>query len=558
MSLFKKRKVRRFAGSVDSAVLAQRALDFIAEGVMLVDEAGTIQFSNPAAANMTGYEASENIVGLDYQLIIRLETDEGVPVEPTQSSLYTAIKTNERMTTRDYLLVSAQVEHRIAVSLSCIPTGAMHDFRIVTFRDITKELAEENEQAEFISTASHEMRTPVASIEGYLGLALNPQTATIDARAKQYLDAAHAASQHLGHLFKDLLDVTKLDDKRLKPHYVPVDAVEVVRRITGEREKDIRAKNLRYSFGAGNAALLDKKRIEPRVYMAVDMDFLHEILDNLMENAIKYTPEGGQIWVNARGDGDKVLINVTDNGIGISPEDEGHIFQKFYRVDNSQTRQIGGTGLGLYLVKQRVEAMGGRVWLESSFGEGSTFFVSLPRISDSEYEKMKIAQANEQMVKNFSAPSMLQNGPAQAITSAQVGLAPGQAVSAAHSEPQIIQYQDPTSTTTDSAQVTTTQSQPTTSTVATPQTPNQQSENQTEAVSAALAKASTNQAQTTIPPAGATTAASTVPAGAPAATPAMTMPTSAQVVTTAPTSSTAAPATASQTAVSTSSNINQM
>ncbi len=442
MSLFKKKKARRFAGSVDSAVLAQRALDFIAEGVMLVDASGTIQFANPGAATMAGYDDPANIIGLDYQLIIRLETDEGVPVEPTQSSLYTAIKTNANMTTRDYLLVSAQAEHRVAVSLSCIPTGAVHDLRIVTFRDITKELAEENEQAEFISTASHEMRTPVASIEGYLGLALNPQTATIDSRAKQYLDAAHAASQHLGHLFKDLLDVTKLDDKRLKPHYVPVDAVEVVRRIAGEREKDIRAKNLQYSFGAGGAALFDKNRIEPKVYMAVDMDFLHEILDNLMENAIKYTPEGGQIWVNARGDGDKVLINVTDNGIGVSPEDAGHIFQKFYRVDNSQTRQIGGTGLGLYLVKQRVEAMGGRVWLESSFGDGSTFFVSLPRISESEYEKMKIAQANEQMVKNFSAPNRLQGQPTT-ITSAQVGLAPGQVLPAAAAEPQIIKYQDP-------------------------------------------------------------------------------------------------------------------
>ena len=91
-----------------------------------------------------------------------------------------------------------------------------------------------------------------------------------------------------------------------------------------------------------------------------------------------------------------MVINVTDTGIGVSPEDAGHIFQKFYRVDNSQTRQIGGTGLGPHLVKQRVEAMDGRVWVESAFGEGSTFFVSLPRISDSEYEKRMIAYQNEQ------------------------------------------------------------------------------------------------------------------------------------------------------------------
>ena len=110
--------------------------------------------------------------------------------------------------------------------------------------------------------------------------------------------------------------------------------------------------------------------------------------------------------MNARGDGDKALINVTDTGIGISPEDAVHVFQKFYRVDNSQTRSIGGTGLGLYLVKQRVEALGGRVWVESAFGEGSTFFVSLPRLSDAEYERLRLAYQNSQAVQAFkSAPA---------------------------------------------------------------------------------------------------------------------------------------------------------
>lgn len=402
-------KKKASSAGTDTAALAQRALDFITEGVIVIDERGMIKFANPAAATLTGYDAADTIVGLDYQLILRLQTEEGAPVEPTQSTLYTAIMTNQNFTTREYWLVSAQTEHRVAVALSCIPTGNERADRIVTFRDITKELAEENEQAEFISTASHEMRTPVASIEGYLGLALNPQTATIDARAKQYLEAAHSASQHLGHLFKDLLDVTKLDDNRLKAHLVPVDAVEVVQRIASEREKDMLAKKLKFSFGTPEAPVsLDKKRLEPKVYMATDMDFLHEIIDNLIENAIKYTPEGGEIWVNARGDGDKVLINVTDTGIGISNEDAGHIFQKFYRVDNSQTRQIGGTGLGLYLVKQRVEALGGRVWVESGFGDGSTFFVSLPRISDAEYEKMRIAYENEQMIRNFAAAEKAQ------------------------------------------------------------------------------------------------------------------------------------------------------
>ena len=412
----------------DYSGLAETALNAITDGVLIIDETGVIKFANPAAARMTGYGDPSNLVGLSYQLVMKLETLDGAVVDSAQSKLAQAIMANQAVTLREYVLVAMQGQHKDAIALTLTPTGGPHADKIITFRDITKELAEEEEQSEFISTASHEMRTPVASIEGYLGLALNPQTATIDARARQYLEAAHASSQHLGRLFKDLLDVTKLDDGRMKPRLVPVDIVAVVREMARAHEPKMQAKHLKYSFGTADA-VNNGQKIEPLVYAAVDLDFMREILDNLIENAIKYTPDGGEIWVNARGDGDKVLINVTDTGIGISPEDAAHVFQKFYRVDNSQTRAIGGTGLGLYLVKQRVEALGGRVWVESAFGEGSTFFVSLPRLSDSEYERLRIAYQNEQAVQAFksgaapvTAPVVTQ--PAPVVTPAAVVATP--------------------------------------------------------------------------------------------------------------------------------------
>lgn len=412
MSLFKKKKqpvAAPVAMMANYSGLAELTLNNITDGVILIDANGTIVFANPAATTMVGYGSPTNVVGLNYQVVLRLENSDGAEVPPEQTKLTYAVKTNAALTTREYYLVSAQSEKKAAISLTLTPTGGPKDSKIITFRDITKELEEEQEQSEFISTASHEMRTPVASIEGYLGLALNPQTATIDARAKQYLEAAHQASQHLGRLFKDLLDITKLDDGRAKMRLVPVEIVTVVKEMAATHGKEMAAKNLKYSFGT-TATVKRDRQIEQLVYAAVDLDFLREILDNLIENAIKYTPEGGEIWVNARGDGDKVVINVTDTGIGVSPEDAGHIFQKFYRVDNSQTRQIGGTGLGLHLVKQRVEAMDGRVWVESAFGEGSTFFVSLPRISDSEYEKRMIAYQNEQARLQYIQASKAQAG----------------------------------------------------------------------------------------------------------------------------------------------------
>ncbi len=403
MSLFKSKKQPAAvpaAAIANYSALAEMTLNAITDGVVLIDESGLIKFANPAAATMVGYGSPTNMIGMNYQTVLRFETTEGVAVPADQSTLAQAVVANQPLTTRNYVLVSAQSERKAAIALTLIPTGGPKDNKIITFRDITTELEEEEKQSDFISTASHEMRTPVASIEGYLGLALNPQTATIDERAKKYLEAAHASSQHLGRLFKDLLDVTKLDDGRLKVHEVPVEIVSVVREMANAREKDMHAKHLKYSFGTTGPVTGDKQ-IDQLVYAAVDLDFLREILDNLIENAIKYTPDGGEIWVNARGDGDKVLINVTDTGIGVSPEDAGHIFQKFYRVDNSQTRQIGGTGLGLYLVKQRVEAMGGRVWVESSFGDGSTFFVSLPRLSAADYQRRLLAYQNEQAAQNM-------------------------------------------------------------------------------------------------------------------------------------------------------------
>lgn len=377
--------------TADQATMAGMVLATIDDGVIVINNANVITLINPAAVQMIGCEASENALGLEYLAIMRFETGEGMPVDAPQNKIVAAVSAKQNFTTREYVLINMQGQ-RVPISMTVLPTASGDT--VMVFRNITSELEEEGAQMEFVSTASHEMRTPVASIEGYLGLALNPQTATIDERARKYLEEAHASSQHLGRLFQDLLDVTKLDDKKIRLRMVPVDMVEAVKSIAEGQAPAMGAKNLKYSFGSGT----DGHDIDQQVYGLVDIDFLREILNNLLENAIKYTPEGGAVWVNVRGDGDRVLINVTDTGIGISPDDLNHIFQKFYQVDNSETREIGGTGLGLYLVKSRVEAMNGKVWAESAFGDGSTFYISLPRLTLEEYERQKQILANTQMM----------------------------------------------------------------------------------------------------------------------------------------------------------------
>lgn len=424
------------------------ALRVIHDGVIITNKSGIIEFINPAAVTMTGCGSPNNATGLDYGLIIKLESKEGRELSEKENPLIQAMVSHQPLDSYHGSLIVGGSDKRIPVAVSVLPANNIQQELIITFRNITKELKEEGEQTEFISTASHEMRTPVATIDGYIALAINPQTATIDERARNYLSAAQAASKHLGKLFRDLLDVTKLDDGRIKPYLEPVEMVGLVKQISDDYLVRAKEAKITLNFGSDDPVTnSDSRRINQVAYSFVDTNFLREILDNIIDNAIKYTPEGGSIYINVRGDNDRVLINVTDTGIGISAEDLSHIFQKFYRADNSDTRTIGGTGLGLYLVKQRTEAMGGKVWAESAFGEGSTFYISLPRLTSEEYEKRMIAVNNKKMSEqlvNANRPkppvptpqipatpaiSVQPSVPAQAPTPAQIPT-PAQAVPA--------------------------------------------------------------------------------------------------------------------------------
>ena len=394
------------SGAESAEILANLVLNTTDSGVIIVLPTGVIEYINPAAVSLLGGQMAQNFLGAKLEDILKLENGQGVAIPAQNNLVFYAVNNGQNYTTREYFLVNLQGQKK-PVAFKIITAHSPKNERIVTFYDITSELEAESEQTEFISTASHEMRTPVASIEGYLGLALNPKTATIDERAKKYLEEAHKSSQHLGKLFRDLLDVTKLDDKRIKAHLTPIEVTSTVRSIAEGQIPKMSEKDIHFTFGSSSSANMNGGRvINQEVFAAVDVDFLREIINNLIENAIKYTNNGGGIWVNVRGDGDRVLINVTDTGIGISPEDSKHVFQKFYRADNSETRTIGGTGLGLYIVKERVEAMSGSTWVESTFGEGSTFYVAFPRLTYEEYLRRKQIEANTQaMTPQNSAAS---------------------------------------------------------------------------------------------------------------------------------------------------------
>lgn len=379
------------ASSGDTSSLIIKA---ISDGVVLLDSTGAIKVINPSASSITGWSAHDAF-GLNYLSVIRLINDRDTEIKDDDNPIAETLRTYKIHTT-DALFLLTKSGRKINVDVSVSPVSSTENQgAIVVFRDITLRKQGEEEKNNFISTASHEMRTPVAVIEGYLGMLLNPKLATIDDRAKVYIEKAHENSQHLGSLFQDLLDTTKLDDNRMEHHLEPVNAIDFTRGIVADMQQKAKDKNLQLVFAMGNYS---SAAVMPIYYVMADKDHLLEILDNVIDNAIKYT-ESGSVEVSVDGDATRVRFIIKDSGIGIAPEDVSHLFQKFYRVDNADTREIGGTGLGLYLVKKMAESMNGRVWLESELKKGSTFYIELPRISDAQV-KLFNNQVNILKVQN--------------------------------------------------------------------------------------------------------------------------------------------------------------
>ena len=356
-------------------------INAIDDGVLAISKDGNIELINPSAQQIIGWDQGDAL-GLNWKSVLKLVTSDGKDVEDLENPIAQSLSKNQP-THNDKLFLLTSSEKRILVSIVSSPVGTDGEGIIVVFRDITKEKAEEREQAEFISTASHEMRTPVASIEGYLGLALNPATAHIDEKARDFITKAHESAQHLGRLFQDLLDISKVEDGRMKNNPKIINVNEFLKDIFDGLATKANEKQLNYIFMPDIIDDGKEKSLQPIFYANIDPDHFREVVSNLIENAIKYTPSG-EVIVNITGDDKQISVSVKDSGIGIPAEDIPHLFQKFYRVDNSDTREIGGTGLGLYLSRRLAEAMSGNLRVESKYKEGSTFYLEIPRMNSSD------------------------------------------------------------------------------------------------------------------------------------------------------------------------------
>ncbi|MGC1463907.1 MAG: PAS domain S-box protein, partial [Terracidiphilus sp.] len=355
-------------------------LESVGDGICGIDLEGKLTFMNEAGAHALGYEPQE-LTGRDVHEVIHHSHPDGTPYSKSTNPILQALRRCESIRMRDEVFWRRDGTP-IPVEYSANPL--MDDGRIagmvVAFQDVSEQRRLEKMKDEFISTVSHELRTPLTSLRASLGLI---SSGTLDKRPekqRQMIDIAIANSDRLIRLVNDILDFDSVERGRLPLHRQPIEAIDLLRR----------AADVAHSAAA--QAHISFRIEAPLAPVFADEDRILQVLNELITNAVKFSPKETAIRLAAEpvpvadpagnpfGLGEVCFI-VEDQGRGIPPEKLEHIFERFQQGDSSDSRALGGTGLGLALCRSIVEQHGGRIWAESIVGQGSRFLFTLPAAS---------------------------------------------------------------------------------------------------------------------------------------------------------------------------------
>jgi signal transduction histidine kinase len=334
-----------------------RVLQHVDRGVFLVDDAGVIRYWNPAAQAVTGLDAA-SLIGRRADEVLpgwdAVGPEVPVATEPGPGSV--AAKT-----------LPLEIEGReLWISISGVK---FEDGIVYAFRNLTEERALDELKSDFIATVSHELRTPLAAIYGCAQTLLRSDVDLAEPDQARLLEVIAQESERLTRIVSDILLANQIDAGRLRLSDQEFDAADLARAVVEQVEA---------SLTGSEGISLELLTPETPAPVSGDEDKLRQVLLNLVDNAIKYSPDGGRIQIKVEQRDSGLRIAVRDQGLGIPHGEEQRIFGKFYRVDPQQSRGVGGTGLGLYISRELVRRMEGRVSVSSQEGQGSTFVVDLP------------------------------------------------------------------------------------------------------------------------------------------------------------------------------------
>jgi PAS domain S-box-containing protein len=350
----------------EEASKSQAILESIADGVVVNNPQGQVTLMNPAAERILN-RSRDNLITTDVHHLIEAFDD------PGRTAALAAI---EQMLTQantpsqiEVTSVTLEMDNRV-VNAHMAPVIARQDefLGIVTIlRDISKEVEADRAKSEFISTVSHELRTPMTAIKGYTDLLHGGAVGPLNDNQTHFLNIIKNNTGRLIALINDLLDISRIETGRIRFEPALVKLGEIIAGVVEAMAARAQEQGLTLTYEVGSGL--------PEVMG--DRERLYQVLTNLVGNAINYTPEGS-VTVEANNVGMAVQVSVRDTGVGIDPEDISRIFDRFYRADDPVVQEASGTGLGLPIVKMFVEMHGGRVWVDSEKGKGSTFTFILP------------------------------------------------------------------------------------------------------------------------------------------------------------------------------------
>ena len=352
---------RRAAVAVDNARLfreaerganAARALAYVADGVVLIDQGGIVRHWNPAAASITGVAEED---ALDRPVC---------DVVPSWDALTTHVPLVAPGAPARPVTVPIVIdddERWVAVAGVRFEQG-----RVYALQDVTEERALEKTRSDFVTTASHELRTPLAAVYGAIRTLRREDVELSEEDQAQFLEMIEAEATRLARIVDQILLAGQLDADAVELEVSECDPSEIAARVI-ESAQVHSPETISLSLDVDGT---------PKI--SCDENKLRQVLVNLVDNAVKYSPGGGRVELRVRNGDGSCVIDVVDEGLGIPPGERERIFEKFYRLDPDQTHGVGGSGLGLYIVRELVERMDGRLSVESELGKGSRFTLELP------------------------------------------------------------------------------------------------------------------------------------------------------------------------------------
>jgi PAS domain S-box-containing protein len=355
---------------LDERARAQAATDSLlnaaAEGIFGTGRHGLVTMMNTSAERMTGYSL-EDVRSQSLHSLVHYSRKDGSPYPADECPTRAAVRNGEILHVRDEVFWRKDGTP-FAVEYTVVPirTDGRNAGAVMTFRDITQQLAVERMKDEFISVVSHELRTPLTSIRGSLGLMAAGVLGPLPERGGRMIDLALSNTDRLIRLVSDILDIERIESGRVEMDVRSEDARELVQRSI---------ENIASVADAAGVQLVSRAE---SIQLQVDSDRIHQTLTNLLSNAIKFSDRGSEVAVDVRRENGSAVFSVHDRGRGIPGDKLESVFRRFEQVDASDSRQKGGTGLGLAIARSIVQQHGGRIWVESALGQGSTFYFTVP------------------------------------------------------------------------------------------------------------------------------------------------------------------------------------